>query len=394
MPALIRRMAALLLCCAVLTCGLSALAAEETLDVTYIKITHENFVADSFNGVDALYNLYGSTYYCSEYITRYYEQVYGLTVRTSDSGPSVVGTDEYWFEVAETPKPGDVLYGSAAARGKGYSHWAVVKSYDEETGVMTLIEQNWRWNGQAGVNRQLAFPNSVYVCYTLCSTEDEIATLHEQAIAASWAAESLAAAEEAGIFACCGDLKASATREQFCEMVVNMVVGLTGEQILVRELPVDEDGSPDESWCAQAYAMGILAGGSDGSLDPDGTLTRAQAAVILARAYALVGTLPQTDPEMIEQFADSAAIGAWAADSVSAMAACGILLGDASGNFQPGAALTVEAAVTVAMRALSSLRVQLELEQLIPSEITNAAAEISRASLPVLESARMSGLAG
>ena len=76
----IRRFAALLIVLAVMAAGLTAMAAEKTLDVTYVKITGDEFVADTFNGVEARYNLYGRTYYCSEFITRYYAQVYGLCI--------------------------------------------------------------------------------------------------------------------------------------------------------------------------------------------------------------------------------------------------------------------------------------------------------------------------
>ncbi len=384
MRTFIRRFAAMVLTLAVLTAGLTALAAENTLDVTYVKITGDEFVADTFNGVEARYNLYGSTYYCSEFIVRYYEQVYGLTVRTGDGGPKIVGDDGYWFEQTETPQPGDILYGSAAMRGKGYSHWALVKSYDAETGVVTLIEQNWRWNGQAGVNRQIEFPTTAYNCYTLRSGAGEVSTLHEQQIESSWAADAIRAAEDAGIFAHYGSFSEAATREQFCEMVVNLVISATGEQTLVRELPVDEDGITDESYCAQAYAMGILSGGSDGELHPEGTLTRAQAAVILARAYSLCGALTQVEEDALDQFTDRDAIGAWAADSIAAMAERGILQGDSAGRFQPAGKLSVAAAVTVAMRAGETLRVQADIDQLMPSALTNAARVSVQSSLSTL----------
>ncbi len=380
----IRRFAALLLVLAVMAAGLTAMAAEKTLDVTYVKITGDEFVADTFNGVEARYNLYGRTYYCSEFITRYYAQVYGLTVRTGDGGPKIVGDDGYWFELAETPKPGDILYGSAAMRGKGYSHWALVKSYDAETGIMTLIEQNWRWNGQAGINRQIEFPSSAYNCYTLRSGAGEVSTLHEQQIDSSWASDAIRAAEDAGIFAHYGSFSEAATREQFCEMVVNLVISTTGEQTLVRELPIDDDGMTDESYCAQAYAMGILSGSADGQLHPEGTLTRAQAAVILARAYSLCGAPVQAAPETLAQFADCDAIGAWAADSVAAMAELGVLQGDSEGRFLPSGQLSVAAAVTVAMRAGEALRVQADIDQLMPSTLTYAARATVLSSIAAL----------
>lgn len=363
MRSFIRRFAVLVLCCAVLSAGMSALAAEKTLDVTYVRITGEEFVADTLNGVEARYNLYGKTYYCNELVIRYYSEVYGLTVRTGDGGPKVQDNEAYWFELAETPQPGDVLYGSAARRGKGYSHWALVKSYDAETGVMTLIEQNWRWNGQAGVERKLAFPNSVYDCYTLRCAAGSVKTIHEREVEASWASDAIRAAEDAGVFAHYGSFAEAATREQFCEMVVNLVVSAGG---------VLTDGDMD-SYCEKAYAMGLLSGASDGQLHPESSLTREQAAVILARAYSLMGILPQADTQTLAQFADSDEIGAWAADAVAEMVACGILQGGSDGLLHPGATLSVAETVTIAMRAGAALRVQADINSLMPSVMTYAA---------------------
>lgn len=369
----IRRFAALLLCVALLSAGASTLAAEKTLDVTYVKITGEGFVADTLNGVPALYNLYGSKYYCTELITRYYAKVYGLNVQPYGGGPTVIGADGYWFTQAETPQPGDILFAPAARRGKSYNHWALVKSYDAETGVMTLIEQNWRWNGCAGVDRKLAFPNDVYTCYTLVSGSGRVATLHEKQIDASWASEAIYAAENAGIFSTDGSYSAPATREQLCQMAVNLVTTVTGEQPLVRELPLDEDGMTDESYCAQAYAMGILSGSTDGKLHHDSPVTRVQAAVILARACALAGLQVQTELDVLTQFVDGDEIGAWATDAVAVMATCGVLQGDGEGNFNPNGTLSVASAVTVAMRAHDVLRVQSDINSLMPSVMTYAA---------------------
>ncbi len=380
MRAWIKRLALLAACFMVLGCGLSAQAAEGTLDVTYVPITSENFVADTLNGVDALYNRYGSTYYCNEYVIRYYEEVYGLTVRTSDSGPSVVGTEEYWFELAETPQTGDVLYASAARRGKGYSHWAIVKSYDPETGIMTLIEQNWRWNGQAGINRQLAFPSSVYYCYTLCSSSGEVATLLEQEAAESWATEAIFEAEQEGIFDLCGGYGESATCEQLSEMAVRMVQTLTGETVYVRSLPVDAAGETIDSWCAQAYAMGILDLDESGALDPDAVLTRAEAAVILSRAFALAGAQMQADGAVLS-YADCAAVDEVEAQAIAALGALGAMQGDASGSFSPDGLLSLESALTVVMRGVHAIRVQASEALILPAQMTYAASAVSLSDL-------------
>ena len=47
-------------CCAViLSAGLQAAASEKIVDIDYLKITSDGFVADTLNGVEARYNLGG-----------------------------------------------------------------------------------------------------------------------------------------------------------------------------------------------------------------------------------------------------------------------------------------------------------------------------------------------
>ena len=51
------------------------------------------------------------------------------------------------------PQPGDIAYASAEARERYGNHYAIVKSVDDAGGTVTLFEQNWIWDGKAGVNR-------------------------------------------------------------------------------------------------------------------------------------------------------------------------------------------------------------------------------------------------
>lgn len=179
---LVTRVVVLMLCIAALCACVQVSAYEKTLDCTYLKITGDGFVADTFNGVQARYNLYGKKLYCTELVERYFKEVFGLNVNCRGAGgPVVVGTDKYWFRETDTPQPGDVLFGSARARGVGYNHWAICKTVDAENGVMTLFEQNWRWNGKAGVNRVIPYTDNCYVAYELVSAEGRVLTPAEQA---------------------------------------------------------------------------------------------------------------------------------------------------------------------------------------------------------------------
>ena len=66
----------------------TAYAADTTLDITYVPITEDGFVADTMDGVDAVYNRSGGPD-CADLVARYYAAVYGVTVQLG-SAPIVV----------------------------------------------------------------------------------------------------------------------------------------------------------------------------------------------------------------------------------------------------------------------------------------------------------------
>ena len=109
-----RRLAAVMLCLTLL--AVPALAAEATIDLDYVTIVGEGFAADTFCGVDALYNETGATPFCNELIERFYSAVYGVTVFTNSGDITAASPSGYWFEVTYTPQPGDIAYASAEAR--------------------------------------------------------------------------------------------------------------------------------------------------------------------------------------------------------------------------------------------------------------------------------------
>ena len=94
------------------------------------------------------------------------------------------------------------------------------------------------------------------------------------------------------------------------------------------------------------YKLGVVNGVGGGKFDPGGTLTREQAATILARlAEAMGHPLPQAAPS----FSDSAAISSWAAAGVGQVQAAGIMEGNGSA-FIPQSAYTREQCILTALR--------------------------------------------
>ncbi len=89
---------------------------------------------------------------------------------------------------------------------------------------------------------------------------------------------------------------------------------------------------PADAWFAPYVAAGVRAGLIRGvsatTFDPDGTLTREEMAVLLARALHLTGTVALN-------FSDASSINTGAVGDVEAAVAAGYLVGFPNGTFQP-----------------------------------------------------------
>ena len=133
---------------------------------SWVEIKGQNFVADTFMGVNAYYNESGnSVYHCGEVVERFYREALGLDVEIRSSEPRLrINTLGYKLVTPDFPKAGDVVFVSAEMRGRGGDHWAIVKYY--ENGYLVLFEQNVIYNGCAGVNRRLKYPSDSYVIFS------------------------------------------------------------------------------------------------------------------------------------------------------------------------------------------------------------------------------------
>ncbi|MNG21724.1 Endo-1,4-beta-xylanase A precursor [compost metagenome] len=86
---------------------------------------------------------------------------------------------------------------------------------------------------------------------------------------------------------------------------------------------------------------GIINGYADGTFRPDATITRAEMAVMIARALQLSG-----DAAANAGFNDDAAIPQWSRDAVDALKQEGLINGRSGNLFVPnGTATRAEAAV-------------------------------------------------
>ena len=103
---------------------------------------------------------------------------------------------------------------------------------------------------------------------------------------------------------------------------------------------------PDDAWyasdIAKLFAEGIMMGDGDGIMRPLANITREEAVVMLARAFAVEENAGNESP-----FPDAGDISGWASFLVDGMKAAAYISGDTDGNFNPKSEITRAEVVTI-----------------------------------------------
>lgn len=143
------------------------------------------------------------------------------------------------------------------------------------------------------------------------------------------------------------------TRGEFCALAVRFMQQASGKKLweLTDGMAMPTFTDTTDGNITGCAALGIVKGRGEGIFDPEGRITRAEAAVILANAARALGKDTQAQPQV---FGDTARIPAWAADSVNYVAEKGIMKGDGT-NFNPSDGYTREQAIKTVVALLDSV---------------------------------------
>lgn len=169
--------------------------------------------------------------------------------------------------------------------------------------------------------------------------------------ASDWATDELNKANETGIIPDIlndKDFTKLVSREEFAEIAVLVYENLSKTTVAdAEENPFTDTTNPR---ILKAYKIGITSGVTETTFEPNKSLTREQAAVMLARAYSKAFNLENLPNfEMPESFADHSDISAYATDSVYFMNSKGYIKGTDKG-FEPKGTCSREAALLIAAR--------------------------------------------
>lgn len=135
----------------------------------------------------------------------------------------------------------------------------------------------------------------------------------------------------------------------------------------------DIEGNANQSAIEVNYDLGIVTGNPDGTFQPEKAVTRAEFAAMVTRALAI----PQSALAgyASTNFKDTNGY-TWAVPYLAFCNSKGIMLGDGAGNAMPGKTITVNEAVTMALRAIGYTANSSELVGVWPANYVTKAQEL------------------
>ncbi|ULO05929.1 S-layer homology domain-containing protein [Paenibacillus sp. 19GGS1-52] len=139
------------------------------------------------------------------------------------------------------------------------------------------------------------------------------------------------------------------TRAEFAVMLMNVLKTQdAGAQLTFTDTA--KIGAWAQTAIAQAVQAGMITGYEDGAFRPNAEITRAEMAVILAKALG-----KSTEVKLTFRFSDDLNIPAWAKSSVEFVTQAGIVQGKGHNEFAPQDPATRAEAVTVLLKILAQL---------------------------------------
>ena len=148
------------------------------------------------------------------------------------------------------------------------------------------------------------------------------------------------------------------TREQFAELIVNMV-----EKTLEKELeaaPVNTFTDTNDTNILKAYKAGIINGVGDGRFAPETTTNREQIASMIYRATEFIKANSSKDltPNKadLSKYTDKNSVSSWALESVGELAANQIMSGTSDTSLSPKSSCTVEQSILLIYRVFQKTK--------------------------------------
>ena len=135
------------------------------------------------------------------------------------------------------------------------------------------------------------------------------------------------------------------TRAEFAALAVALFETVTGREISERM----EFNDTNDINVQKMGGLGVVVGMGEGNFAPHSTLTREQAAVMLARLAEAIGN-PLPQPNSSDRFSDRAQISSWAIRAVEQVQTVGVMMGIGNNMFSPQGNYTREQSIVTILR--------------------------------------------
>ncbi len=225
--------------------------------------------------------------------------------------------------------------------------------------------------GVTGANRQVFFDASIEQATQPYATANlkEFWNIENREKVNAWAADDVTQAFAYGLipYTCIDDWNNSLTktictdncsRKSFAQMAVALLEAYYGkgiDEILTEKgATIGSFTDTDDPAVLAANALGIVNGYGNGTFGPENSITRQEAAAILART-AQVLELPQNGADL-SAFTDHSQIGTWARESVAVCKELGVMQGTSDTAFSPLAPYTREQCIVTIKRLFETAR--------------------------------------
>ena len=144
------------------------------------------------------------------------------------------------------------------------------------------------------------------------------------------------------------------TREEFCELIYNLIHNTSSKGIEIDYALNIDITDTDNAKVLELYAREIINGKTKTEFAPNDTLTREEAATIIARTCDK--EIPVPRHELYYEFADKAEISDWAMNGVQNVCNMGVMKGTGDHKFSPKGTFTIEEAITALMRIFDTYK--------------------------------------
>ena len=167
----------------------------------------------------------------------------------------------------------------------------------------------------------------------------------------AWAIPDVVAALEAGLvpYSLLSGYTDQITRAEYCALAVMLFEQYKGSEITQRKVFEDTNDVNVEKMAA----IGVVEGVGNNRFDPNGLLTREQAATMISRLANAVG---QPLAKQESKFSDNSSISTWAIEGVGQVQAAGIMQGVGANIFAPKNPYTKEQSIITMIRLWNTVK--------------------------------------